>query len=238
MRIVLFYSETESLCYFTDRLAEEFQKRGHETFILDLPASSADTPHSFRHFTEFISKKIDAVICFDGIGTREDMFIDTWNRHQAVVVDILLDPPLRFHPTLEKHPQNYLLFCCDRDHVDYVKRYFNETVPFVEFMPHVGVMPQKDAPVIPYSQKQYDILFSGTYYRPEDMFAKVEGIFEKGTPIYTFYQYMFKLLVEDSNLTIEQAVLETIRQADFQPDQKELKTLLGFSEDVDWAIRM
>ena len=238
MRIVLFYSETESLCYFTDRLAEEFQKRGHETFILDLPASSADTPHSFRHFTEFISKKIDAVICFDGIGTREDMFIDTWNRHQAIVVDILLDPPLRFHPTLEKHPQNYLLFCCDRDHVDYVKRYFNETVPFVEFMPHVGVMPQKDAPVIPYSQKQYDILFSGTYYRPEDMFAKVEGIFEKGTPIYTFYQYMFKLLVEDSNLTIEQAVLETIRQADFQPDQKELKTLLGFSEDVDWAIRM
>ena len=238
MRIVLFYSETESLCYFTDRLAEEFQKRGHETFILDLPASSADTPHSFRHFTEFISKKIDAVICFDGIGTREDMFIDTWNRHQAVVVDILLDPPLRFHPTLEKHPQNYLLFCCDRDHVDYVKRYFNETVPFVEFMPHVGVMPQKDAPVIPYSQKQYDILFSGTYYRPEDMFAKIEKFFEKGTPIYQFYQFMFRLLTEDSSLTTEQAVLQTIRQAGFDAGPGELKTLLNFSESVDWAIRM
>lgn len=238
MRIVLFYSLTESLCYFSDRLAEEFQKRGHETFILDLPASSADNPHSFQHFTEFISQKVDMVICFDGIGTREEKYINIWDKHQAIVVDILLDPPLRFHATLEKHPQNYLLFCCDRDHVDYVKRYFNETVPFVEFMPHVGVMPKKDMPVIPYRQKQYDILFSGTYYRPEDMFAKIEKFFEKGTPIYQFYQFMFRLLIEDSSLTTEQAVLQTIRQAGFDAGSEELKTLLNFSESVDWAIRM
>lgn len=48
-----------------------------------------------------------------------------------------MSPPLRFHPSLEKHPQNYLLFCCDLDHVEYVKRYFSQTVSHVDFMPHV-----------------------------------------------------------------------------------------------------
>lgn len=238
MRIVLFYSVTESICYFSDMLANELQKRGHEIFILNLSDPSADSPHSFIHFTEFISRKIDAVICFDGMGTREDMLINTWNVHQAVVVDILLDPPLRFHATMENHPQNYLLFCCDRDHVEYVKKYFGQTVPHVDFMPHVGVMPKIDTPVIPYEGKKYDILFSGTYYHPESMFAKIEKFFEKDTPIYKFYQFVYNCLINDSSLTMEQAVLQTIQKTRFDPEPDELKTLLNYSESVDWAIRM
>ena len=42
MRIVLFYSDVESFNFFSDVLAEELRKRGHETFILNLlnpPAS-------------------------------------------------------------------------------------------------------------------------------------------------------------------------------------------------------
>lgn len=86
---------------------------------------------------------------------------------------------------LEKHPQNYLLFCCDRDHVEYVKKYFGQSVAFVDFMPHVGIIPDKNAPAIPYKEKKYDILFSGTYYPPESILAKMEELFGKGTsPFY------------------------------------------------------
>lgn len=159
MRIVLFYSLTESFNYFTDQLVREFQARGHETFVLDLPAIDPVNPATFQPFIDFISRRIDAVVCFDGLGLRQDMFIEAWDSWDAVTVDILMDPPLRFHPTLERHPRNYLLYCCDRNHVDYVKRYFAQTVTHVDFMPHVGVMPDETIAVIPWEKKKYDILF-------------------------------------------------------------------------------
>ena len=76
MRIVLFYSETESFNFFTDRLAEELKARGHEVFILDYLQPRSQGAHSYQAFAEFAVKKIDAVICFDGLGSREDMFIE------------------------------------------------------------------------------------------------------------------------------------------------------------------
>ena len=36
MKIVLFYTDTESFNFFTDQLAEQLNIRGHEVFILDL----------------------------------------------------------------------------------------------------------------------------------------------------------------------------------------------------------
>lgn len=129
LRIIQFYSGTESFNFFTDRLTEELQKRGHEIFVCDLDDISSQTEHSYDHLNRFLSQKVDVVICFDGIGTREEQFIRQWDSHQAVVLDILMDPPFRFHPTLEKHPKEYMLFCCDQEHVAYVKKYFPKEVP-------------------------------------------------------------------------------------------------------------
>ena len=136
MRFVLFYSTVESFNYFTDRIVEELIKRNHECFILDLTNSTQDESHSFKAFTEFLSVRADAAIGFDGIGLKDDMFIELWDSMDTVALNILMDHPLRFHPTMQKHPRNYVQFCCDDNHVDYVKKYFGGTVGRVEFMPH------------------------------------------------------------------------------------------------------
>lgn len=143
MRIVLFYSEIDSFNFGTNQLAKELRRRGHEVFILDLLGLPADDSHSYARFVQFLADKVDMVVTFDGIGIREDLLIEIWDDHRAVVADILLDPPFRFHPTLLKHPREYRLFCCDQEHVDYVRRYFGQTVPYVAFMPHFGVAPKK-----------------------------------------------------------------------------------------------
>ena len=148
MRIVLFYTEVESFNFFSNVLSEELRKRGHETFILDLLNPPGENAHSYVNFSQFASKKVDAAISFDGLGIKDDLLIGIWNAYQTVVVDIFMDPPLRFHTAMEKHPQNYLMFCCDWDHVEYVKKYFKLCVPYVGFMPHVGVMPDPNIPVI------------------------------------------------------------------------------------------
>ncbi len=238
MRIVLFYTEVESFNFFSNVLSQELQKRGHEIFILDLLNPPAENPHSYVRFSQFASAKVDAAVSFDGLGIKDDLLIGIWNAYQTVVVDIFMDPPLRFHTAMEKHPQNYLMFCCDWDHVEYVKKYFGQSVPCVGFMPHVGVMPDQNIPVIPYAQKKYDVLFSGTYYSPENRLSQVEEMAEKGTAVYDFYQILFECLVEDSRLTIEQGAFRTIERMGLPVDQDMLKSLMRCAEPVDWAIRM
>lgn len=238
MRIVLFYTEVESFNFFSNVLSQELQKRGHEIFILDLLNPPAENPHSYVRFSQFASAKVDAAVSFDGLGIKDDLLIGIWNAYQTVVVDIFMDPPLRFHTAMEKHPQNYLMFCCDWDHVEYVKKYFGQSVPCVGFMPHVGVMPDQNIPVIPYAQKKYDVLFSGTYYSPENRLSQVEEMVEKGTAVYDFYQILFECLVEDSRLTIEQGAFRTIERMGLPVDQDMLKSLMRCAEPVDWAIRM
>ena len=117
MRIVLFYSEVESFNFFSNVLATELRKRNNEVFILNLLNPPAEDPHSYVHFAQFASQKVDAAICFDGFAVKDDLLIGIWNAYQTVVADIFMDPPLRFHTALEKHSQNYIVFCCDRDHV-------------------------------------------------------------------------------------------------------------------------
>ncbi len=238
LRIVMFYSETESFNFFTDHLKGELEKRGHEVFICDLDDTANETEHSYNRLNRFISQKVDVVICYDGIGTREDQFIEQWNRHQAVVVDILMDPPFRFHPTLEKHSENYHLFCCDLEHVEYVKKYFSREVPSVSFMPHVGTLRKADAPVIPYTERTYDILFSGFYATPFSYLQKTEELFPDNPEICRLYQCIYETLLEDSGLTIEAAVLRTLAKMGYSVSDGMLKTLLNRSLYVDWAIRM
>lgn len=238
MRITLFYTDTESFNFFTDQLEKELKSRGHETFILDLLNPIADDPHSYINFVQFASQKIDLAICFDGMCVRDDLLIGIWDAWNTAVVDILMDPPLRFHPTLKKHSRNYFLFCCDRDHVEYVKRYFKDTVSHVAFMPHVGVIPEQNTEIIPYERRRYDILFSATYYNPQSKLAEMEQIFAENKDMRSFYYLMYHNLTEDSSLTTEQAVFLTLHQTGWSVSEDTLKTIFRCAEYVDWAIRM
>lgn len=238
MRIALFYTAVESFNFFADQLDREFRSRGHETFIYDMMNPPEESPHSLAHFIEFVSAKVDIAVCFDGIGVRQEELINTWDAWDTVVIDILMDPPLRLHPVLEKHPKNYCLFCCDRDHVEYVRRYFPTEVPFVDFMPHVGVLPAQDTPVVPYSERKYDILFCGTYYRPQDRLTAPNRMLEEHPYIQELYQLMYRNLIADSDLKLDQALLLTLEQIELAVSEDTLKTLLSYMDNVDWAIRM
>lgn len=238
MRIALFYTDTESFNFFTNQLEQKLRLRGHETFILNLLNPPADSPHSYANFVTFASQKVDAAICFDGMCIRDDILIGIWNAWNTIVVDILMDPPLRFHPSLKKHPANYLLFCCDYDHVDYVKRYFKDDVSHVAFMPHVGAVSRQDTEIIPFKKRKYDILFSATYYSPQSKLTEMEQMLAGNNDMQQFYHLMYRNLIEDSDLTTEQAVFLTLQQVGWTVSDDTLKTIFRCSEYVDWAIRM
>ncbi len=238
LRVVLFYCPIESFNFFADQLVIEFQNRGHETFILDLRNPPADDPHSYVAFAQFASSGIDVAVCNDAMCIRDQTLIDIWNEQKTVVVDIFMDPPLRFHPSLENTPERYHLFCCDREHVGYVKRYFKNEVPKVDFMPHVGVLPEKGSRIIPFKERKYDLLFCGTFYRPEGQMGEITKLYPENSALWKLYQETFENLKKNSHLSVVQGVLLTMGHMGMRLSEKGLKSALNISNYVDWAIRM
>lgn len=237
MRIVLFYSSVVSFNYFTDQISQELKSRNHDVFILDLRNPSDEDMHSYYNFEQFIDKPIDAVISFDGFGLKNDLFIQLWDEKKTVTVNILMDHPLRFHPTMSRHPEKYIQFCCDRNHVDYVKKYFSAEVTHVEFMPHAGTRMQQEN-VLPFSERKYDILFSGSYIRPEIKLSEMNQNFPEGTTMNQFYKLMADYLIGHSAVTVEQAALDMIAQTGMQVSEQQLKMIFRCAEPIDGLIRM
>ena len=234
MRFVLFYEATESFNYFTDEIAKELSGRGHDTFILDL-IDPSNPSHSMNDFMTFCAQKPDAAICFDRAGIHNDTFIQLWDSLGTVAVHILMDHPLRFHPTMEHTPQRYIQFCPDEEHVRYVQKYFPH-IKNIEFLAHAGTPDVK--PVIPYEDKKYDILFSGTYYVPESMFSDLEKVFPKSSPMYGIYMQIGSDLTAHTDKPLIQSVLDVLDANHMPLSDSAVKTIMRNMTPIDWMVRM
>jgi hypothetical protein len=234
MRFILFYVATESFNYFTDEIAKELADRGHDIFILDL--AHMDAPgHSVQEFTAFCGQKVDAVICFDREGIHNDAFIDLWDTMDTCAVHILMDHPLRFHPTMEHHPRKYIQFSPDEEHVSYVKKYFPE-IEHVEFLSHSGTVSEEKP--VPYGDRPYDILFSGTYYVPDAMINELEYMCPKDSKLYQIYLQIGQDLIAHTEKSLIQSVTDTLHANQMDLSDASCKTIMRGMTPIDWMVRM
>lgn len=105
------------------------------------------------------------------------------------------------------------------------------------FLPHAGTLMEKEH-VMPYEKRPYDILFSGTYYRPEEQRDRIAEYFPKENAMYGFYMAMADYMLAHSDVTTEQAALDTIAQTGLFVQESQLKTIFRCSEPLDWMVRM
>lgn len=234
MRIILFYSGIESFNYFTDEINNELRKRGFETYIWDLNGNSQSEEHSFDGMLQFCEKGVDLVICFDRLGINEKVYIDFWDKLGCCVVNILMDPPFRFHPTMEHPPKKYVQCCPDIEHVEYTKKYF-PNIEKVIFLPHAGT--EQNRQLIPYEERKYPLLFCGSYYRPEGYINEIRKLVGD-TKLYDIYMEAAKYLLVNNKITLEQALAETLLQLNINIDKEFFKSIMRFAEPLDWMVRM
>lgn len=234
MRFALFYESTESFNYFTGEIARELAGRGHDTFILDL-LNPSNPLHSMQEFMTFCGQKVDAVICFNRAGIHDDTLINLWDALDVCTLHILMDHPLRLHPTMEKHPRKYIQFCPDEEHVEYVKKYF-PGVEHIEFLAHAGTI--DDKPPIPYTDKKYDIVFSATYYTPESKLPELEALFPKDSAMYDIFMQIEKDLTINTDKSLIQSVLDILDANNMPLSDNAVRTIMRNMTPIDWMVRM
>lgn len=208
-RFLLFYAGNErgyyqDTKYFSDQISKALRQRGHQTFICDLARGS----HDAGEMEAYLAKGVDAALTIDGEAIQDEGLWQLWNELGALVVNILVDPP--FHMDLWPHLENpgierYLLLCTDENHVEYVKRYFPQ-VKHVQFMPHGGT-PVEGRP-IPWKERSVDLLFSGTYSKPERFMNVMKRVMKPED--FKIYAGIGERILQESSLSVEQAVAEAL----------------------------
>ena len=126
----------DTLDLFSEELSAALEKAGHNCIFL----TATDLGKSLPSFIEYHAiHHIDAVIAFNNLGynlgTKEGG--NLWDALQILYVDILMDHPFHFDRQLQNLPKKNLLFVIDKNHVDYVERYY-DNVNRTVFLPHAG----------------------------------------------------------------------------------------------------
>lgn len=171
MRLLFFQLQQqsyESYTYFSESLAAEFRKNGHETCFF----RAAEEP--LQNMERFSGESFDAVIDFNSNLPKLRMedhcyFLDTI---QAPFFNVILDHPLYHHDSLKQDLTNYHVVCLDWNHKAYLEAYYPH-IRSVNVIPMTG---SAASPTVPFSDRRIPLLFTGSYTSPEEVLDALSHI--------------------------------------------------------------
>lgn len=178
-KVVLIKNAVETLGYFSEQIALELQEQGIEVYFVDYE----DLYESIEGLKRFVTRGNTAIITFNFIGySGEDVFLQEsgatiWDGYGMSGFNILVDHPLYYHPKLEQAPEGMTVFCLDREHVQYIKRFYPDIK--VKFLPTAGniLLEQGwnyEEQLIPYGKRKYDVIFTANYVPFQKLYRKFD----------------------------------------------------------------
>ncbi len=222
-KAILIKNAVETLGIFSVQMAERFGELGLETYFVDYDRL-AETADGIRRFAE---PGQTVLVTFNFIGlSGEEIFSDDagrslWDVCGVRVFNILVDHPMYFHSKLVRAHGDMRLFCVDRGHAAYLRRFYPEYA--AEFLPlagnraavrssgaagmGAGRTAHTEANVPPesaYAMRPYEVVFTANYV-PLTVFS--ERIRAQGAEYEVFYRGILDDLLEQPDQSMD-AVFE------------------------------
>lgn len=154
-RVILFKGAYATLDYFTDDIAENLKKKGFEVYVFDV----GDYQNALIGFAAFLQRPVDFALSYNNLGFNMELAPgqNIWNQKYIPFVNILMDHPFHYKNALEQAPADTILLCCDRNHVEYVRRFYPH-IRHVYFMAH-GAVPVSSGKE--WKERTIDVLYAG-----------------------------------------------------------------------------
>lgn len=216
-KIIFIKNAVETLGYFSEQIALELERNGYETCFIDYERMY----ESMDAMLHFLDREETALVTFNFIGLRGEAVFQTesgrsiWQEENLPVLNILVDHPLYYHSCLREAGERMRVFCVDREHVGYVRRFYPGVK--VEFLPLAGnelLVSQKDGEhgtyradvpePVPYGQRTFDLVFTANYVSMEMLEEKVKALDEDYR---IFYRRITEELIADPAQSVD-AVME------------------------------
>ena len=210
--IYLIKGAVETLEYFSLRIADALRAAGEDVILWDMK-KPLDSRLRFERLNLGPS---DVLITFNFIGlSGESQFSSDessiWNIAGMHKICILVDHPLYYYARLTEYSSDLTLYLIDREHVDFVKRYYPKYTD-IHFLPLAGNMPYDKA--IPLKNRSYDLVFTGSYIGRPTLSRYEKALLPE---VVTLYNDMIDALRNTPSLTLtsvmEDALDEVIPEA-------------------------
>lgn len=207
MKKVLIF-ELKSVCYnsylyFEDKLAEQLRAHGYDVEIFQLQEEPLE------NIERYCDTSFDAVIEFNSDLPKLKMEDDSYflDHIHAPFYDVILDHPLYHHNMLKQTLQNLHVICLDENH----KQYILENYPHIKSADVLFLTGEETFPAIPLQNRSTDVLFCGTYTSPSEVWDAIE---KSPSFLGNDTKTLIDMMLQDSSLTIEQAVKKLIPLTD------------------------
>ncbi|OON86106.1 hypothetical protein BXO88_08625 [Oribacterium sp. C9] len=174
-----------------------------------------------KEFMEMIQGGNCSMLCYNNFGLLLlDASVNLWEMYGVDVYDFLLDHPRNYDDSLENPINTLHVICLDQNHVDFVKRFYPK-VKEVIYLPDSGV---KEGDIIkPFHERSMDVLYCGNCQEVHEYLMKVDYLPNNGMDM---YEAAIGMLIEDPDLSAEEAVERYLKENELKSDNEMLYDLL------------
>lgn len=250
-KIVLFRGAIETLSYFSRQLEVHFKEKGCAVFWVDMEQAE----ESVKRLAKFIKPDETAMITFNFIGLSGERVFEgkngetIWEAMQVKCLNLLVDHPLYYHKQLLKEHGRMTLFCLDRQHTAFVKKFYPGQE--VHFLPTAGNIVLSDVTtsdfgdrniykdsykegLIPYRKRDYDVVFIGNYADLPDLSEH----FKMQSEEYIDYYYrIIDDMTAHPKMALHEALSKNLREEMKEMSNEELKTGMASLVFLDLYVR-
>lgn len=146
---------------FSREMACYLESKGHKCLEIDVRIIDKELKRFIR---EHAKESFSAVVSFNNVGySLGEEGEDFWEKMDIPYVDILMDHPFHFTSKLSQLSKKTILYCVDRNHINFVKKYF-PNIQNVEFLPHAGCLYESQKALYN-NNKDIEILYPGSLSR-------------------------------------------------------------------------
>lgn len=147
-RIIFCKHAVETLTYFSRQLAQAFEAWGYEIFWMDLAMAGLSAWKLRQAVGEPAAGGTETVLVtfnFIGLSGEEEWYVlddfgrpvtSLWEQLGIRCLNILVDHPMYYYQAMQYPLPEMQIFCIDRDHVSYMKRFYPK-IPCA-FLPLAG----------------------------------------------------------------------------------------------------
>ena len=204
-RLMFFTGVYDTLDLFTYELKREFEEFGYETMIFDV----REMGESLRKLAQFMEQPVEAAITFNNLGFNMELHPgrNIWEELKIPCINILMDHPFCYHTALASAPKNSVVLCTDRNHMNYVSRFYPH-IPVAGYLPHAGK--ETKGRKKPIRERTIDVLYAGGLSRT---FAKktIPDLSKYADMnVRTICEETWQKLLEHPDKTTEAALEETL----------------------------
>ncbi len=222
-RVLMFHGTdvcNNTLNLFSDFVAKKLISKGVDVVYIDLFQDGEKLTESYM---DVIRKGVDAAIAFNAAGQQSTVIngVNIYEYMEIPFFNWIVDHPCEHVVDLESDVSRYHVICIDRDHVDFIKKYFYNIqdahfIPLGGYEAGIEELTEED-----FFDREFDIIYTAGNYPLELQIKKIKDLLPDNLQKVSFD--MIDYMLDNRSANNEESLRYALRANGFYVDDSEFK---------------